>query len=248
MAKRYSGRAVVTVTYKDDGAYRAVVAVGGKNVWRGSIAPPWAGYGPGISYDSPAAYDRTARAALSFAMDERAIDDGDIAYVDARRAGEEAVHLGRSLATRYPKHSNPGRKAKARGTKRGTKTTAATRPWTWNVKVKGDREVDWYETKGAALRAGAARARRVGQRGSWIEVRKGHDVIRAYTADARGKFSLAADYEKGSAWTEGAQRQLERKNIRAMRAVRKGARRAAKRPRPTHRIVRRARPIGYGDI
>jgi hypothetical protein len=74
MAKRRSGNAVVRLRYDDIGNYETRVAVEGRNVWTGTLHPPMAGFGPGIAYDSPEAYDQTARAALAFAIDEKTDD------------------------------------------------------------------------------------------------------------------------------------------------------------------------------
>lgn len=122
MAKRYSGKAVITVTYEDRGDYKASVAIGKRNVWSGRIGAPAAGFGRGIAYDSPKAYDSTAHAALSFADDDT---DGEINGEAAYDIDGSGWHVGRSAATRYPKPravgvarhgrakvANPGRRAK----------------------------------------------------------------------------------------------------------------------------------------
>lgn len=71
MAKRYIGDAVVTIKYHDATStrqddYRGTVSAGGYS-WRfdGLRAAP-AGFGPGIGYDSPEAYDEMAKSAVSF--------------------------------------------------------------------------------------------------------------------------------------------------------------------------------------
>lgn len=66
MARRYIGRATVTVIYRDGGYYDCTVAVDGTR-WTGQVNPPAAGYGPGVAYDSPEAHDSVASAAASFA-------------------------------------------------------------------------------------------------------------------------------------------------------------------------------------
>ncbi len=109
MAKRYSGRATVTVTYDDRrGDYKATVAIGKRNVWSGRIGEPASRT---IAVDSPKAYDSTAHAALSFADEDTKGEIGDAASPDLDGRG---WHIGRSAATRWPKQENPGRKAKAR--------------------------------------------------------------------------------------------------------------------------------------
>ena len=109
MAKRYSGKAVITVLYQDRGDYKATVAIGKRNVWSGRIGAPASGFGRGIAYDSPTAYDRTASAALSFADDET----GDVSDAASPDAQGSDWHIGRSLATKYRKQENPRRKARA---------------------------------------------------------------------------------------------------------------------------------------
>ncbi len=75
MAKRYSGSLQINVTYDDRGHYRTSISSGGKLLWRGTVNPAPSGFGPGIAYDSPQAYDEVASSAISFADDEK----GDIA-------------------------------------------------------------------------------------------------------------------------------------------------------------------------
>jgi DNA-directed RNA polymerase subunit RPC12/RpoP len=69
MATRYCGNARISLTYRDRDIY-AVRVYGPESkraLWSGTIGAPAAGFGPGIAYDSPAAYDETARAAIAFA-------------------------------------------------------------------------------------------------------------------------------------------------------------------------------------
>lgn len=105
MAKRYSGRAVVTVLYDDRrGDYKATVAIGKRNVWSGRIGEPKSRT---IAVDSPKAYDDTAHAALSFADFDTDGEIRDEAAYDTDGAG---WHVGRSVATKYPRHGNPSRR------------------------------------------------------------------------------------------------------------------------------------------
>lgn len=67
MAKRYSGDLQISVTYDDRNFYRTSVSRGGKLLWRGTVP---VGFGPGVAYDSPQAYDEVASSALAFADDE----------------------------------------------------------------------------------------------------------------------------------------------------------------------------------
>ena len=70
MAKRYSGSLQINVTYDNRGHYRTSVSSGGTLLWRGTVNPAPAGFGPGIAYDSPQAYDEVASSAIAFANDE----------------------------------------------------------------------------------------------------------------------------------------------------------------------------------
>src|SRR5680860_1218209 len=70
MAKRYSGSLQISVVYDDKNHYRTAVSQGGKLLWRGIVNPAPAGFGPGIAYDSPKAYDEIASSALAFADNE----------------------------------------------------------------------------------------------------------------------------------------------------------------------------------
>ena len=75
MAERFSGDLKINVEYDDRGFYRTSVSREGRVLWRGRVRPPAAGFGRGVAYDSPEAYDETARAALSFADDEKQAGD-----------------------------------------------------------------------------------------------------------------------------------------------------------------------------
>lgn len=121
MATRYSGTAIIRVTYEDRGDYKASVSDANGNLWRGRIGAPAAGFGPGIAYDSPKAYDSTAHAALSFADEDT---DGDVGNAASSDLDGSGWHIGRSKAARYPTERNPSRrvanprKRKARPKKR----------------------------------------------------------------------------------------------------------------------------------
>jgi hypothetical protein len=75
MARRYSGNLQISIVYDDRGHYRTSVSSGGKLLWRGTVNPAPSGFGRGIAYDSPQAYDEIASSAIAFADDEK----GDIA-------------------------------------------------------------------------------------------------------------------------------------------------------------------------
>ena len=73
MAHRYSGTVRIDVSYfggADGRHYDCSVYAIGEKPWHGGVGAAPAGFGPGVAYDSPAAYDSIARSALSFAADE----------------------------------------------------------------------------------------------------------------------------------------------------------------------------------
>ena len=110
MAIRYSGGLKINVVYQDRGDYRVVVTEYGPDAshrhplrqfqgtpkkWVGIVKPPASGFGRGVAYDSPEAYDQTARAALAFAADDE--QRGRDSWVEdkASTAGR-GWHIGRS--------------------------------------------------------------------------------------------------------------------------------------------------------
>jgi hypothetical protein len=82
-AVRYSGWVRIELTYQDsDGCYDGKVVVDG-HTYSVSVGPPASGYGPGVAYDSPEAYDRAAHAALSFAAADLEWGDGSDIFTPA---------------------------------------------------------------------------------------------------------------------------------------------------------------------
>lgn len=70
MARRYCGSILIRIHLEDScGEY--LCSLPG---WQSYIGAPASGFGPGVSYDSPTAFDQTARAAISFAMNDGAVD------------------------------------------------------------------------------------------------------------------------------------------------------------------------------
>jgi len=73
MARRYIGDAIIYITYHDDGDYRGSIVVvkeDGPVVWKfKGLHASAIGFGPGVAYDSPEAYDQMARAAVVFGSD-----------------------------------------------------------------------------------------------------------------------------------------------------------------------------------
>lgn len=110
--KRYSGRAVITLRFveRDEGGdqfvYPYSVSVGGKSVARGTVSAPRSGFGRGVAYDSAKAFDESARAALSFAMD----DNSDIA--DVVEYDDSGVHISRRRPARASRPNKAPKSAK----------------------------------------------------------------------------------------------------------------------------------------
>lgn len=67
MATRYCGDVRITARYFDCGHYEATVKAPGVPGYRGTCQPAASGFGAGVAYDSPAAYDEICASALSFA-------------------------------------------------------------------------------------------------------------------------------------------------------------------------------------
>jgi len=99
MAKRYSGNLAISVVYDDRGHYRTAVSRGGKLLWRGTVNPAPAGFGPGIAYDSSKAYDEVASSALSFA-DHEVSGIGDDAEYDENLTGYLIRRASRGKSSR----------------------------------------------------------------------------------------------------------------------------------------------------
>ena len=105
MAIRYSGGLKINVVYRDAGDYRAVVTEYGHGASRRNkavvfVRPAASGFGRGIAYDSPKAYDEIARSALSFA-----VDDGHTWISDLGTYDRELTdwHVGRTEREAWPR-------------------------------------------------------------------------------------------------------------------------------------------------
>ena len=112
MAIRYSGGLKINVVYRDKGDYRAVITEYGPEASHRRhplrafhttrrkavvyVNPAPAGFGRGVAYDSPQAYDEIAHAALSFAEDWV----GELAAYDREGQG---WHIGRTERQAWPK-------------------------------------------------------------------------------------------------------------------------------------------------
>lgn len=70
MATRISGRLKLSVTYRDAGHYTGSITHNGRQLYKATLNPPASGFGRGVSYDSPEAYDSVARSLLSFGINE----------------------------------------------------------------------------------------------------------------------------------------------------------------------------------
>ena len=101
MAIRYSGALKINVIYREQGDYRAVVTEYGHGASRRNkavvfVRPAASGFGRGVAYDSPQAYDEIAGSALSFAPE----DLTELATFD--REGTY-WHIGRTPAQAWPR-------------------------------------------------------------------------------------------------------------------------------------------------
>jgi hypothetical protein len=162
MAKRYSGNLQISVAYDDRNHYRTSVSRGGKLLWRGTVNPAPAGFGPGIAYDSPKAYDEIASSALAFAdhekrgiADEAEYDEDLTGYLIRRspRTKTANVHATKKL----PARSISVRKVGARW-QPVDKNGRVVRGGVYNADGTG------YSTKAGAVEA-AAMLRQLGARG-----------------------------------------------------------------------------------
>ena len=109
MAIRYSGGLKINVLYRDRGDYRTVITETGHGASKRNksvvfVRPAPAGFGPGIAYDSPQAYDEIASSALSFGAysDERS-KQGDWIQELAAYDEEGYWHIGRTPAQAWPR-------------------------------------------------------------------------------------------------------------------------------------------------
>lgn len=100
MATRISGRLKLSVTYRDAGHYTGSVAHNGRQLYKATLNPPASGFGRGVSYDSPEAYDSVARSLLSFAINETE-DVAQLAEYDA--SGNPVVVRGEAAVGRPAK-------------------------------------------------------------------------------------------------------------------------------------------------
>ena len=124
MAIRYSGGLKINVVYRDKGDYRAVITDYSQQQAPRStkpfpfktrsipeskavvfVNPAPAGFGQGVAYDSPQAYDEIAHAALSFAAysDERRRKGDWITELAAYDRDGSGWHIGRTPAQAWPR-------------------------------------------------------------------------------------------------------------------------------------------------
>jgi hypothetical protein len=100
-AVRYSGSVRIELTYQDsDGCYDGKVVVGAQT-YGVSVGPPASGYGPGVAYDSPEAYDRAAHAALSFAAADTEWGDGCDIFTPAADIGPSGWIIRRCASSKH---------------------------------------------------------------------------------------------------------------------------------------------------
>ena len=103
MAIRYSGGLKINVIYRDQGDYRAVITEYGPKASRRNkavvlVRPAASGFGRGVAYDSPQAYDEIAASALTFADDEQWIEE-----LSALKRDGAYWHIGRTPTQAWPR-------------------------------------------------------------------------------------------------------------------------------------------------
>jgi len=199
MATRYSGDLKINVTYDDRNFYRASVSRGDKLLWRGRVNPAPAGFGPGVAYDSPQAYDEVAVSALAFADDDVG-DIGDTAEYNDNMTG----YLIRRPKTPAKTASHATRKRKSLGpspTATRSMKTAGIKRDVGDSWLQRARELAAQEALGSSPIAPLSTRypRRTGERrsaaivvrkveGRWQPVTTSGIIVRgsAYNADGRG--------------------------------------------------------------
>ena len=159
---------------------------------------------------------------------------------------------------RKRKVANPGKATRARKrtgpfASKGKAKPSTTGRFEYGTKRRGDTRADRVATKGTALREAASMARAANRSGGsypgdWIVVLDGLHTIRRYVANKQGRFVLKDNADKDrstAASNEGHRRAVARKSTRASRALRKGDKRAAKKPRASHTLTSRRRRSAY---
>lgn len=151
MAIRYSGNVRISVMYRDQGDYKCSVSGPGGR-WSGVVRPAPSGFGAGVGYDSPKAYDEVAHAALSFAANDKRGIDEEADYTDSGYAirRTKAYRAARSPTRRLTSTKRlPASRKKPHGRKGQSLG--------WELWTKGDRYdpphfVRAYKDKGEAQR------------------------------------------------------------------------------------------------
>lgn len=77
MARRYIGEAVIDINYRDQVDYAGTISAGGYTWHFDGLRPSRSGFGRGVAYDSPKAYDEMAASAVSFGAYYRSYNRGD---------------------------------------------------------------------------------------------------------------------------------------------------------------------------
>lgn len=67
MAVRYCGELTIRISFRDSGDYAGTISHEGRHLWTfADLGAPAIGWGEGVGYDSPAAYDAAAEGAVAF--------------------------------------------------------------------------------------------------------------------------------------------------------------------------------------
>ena len=108
MAVRYSGALKINVVYRDQGDYRAVITEFGHGASRENkavvfVRPAASGFGRGVAYDSPHAYDEIAGSALTFADNKRGKNQEWVGELAAFDYEGNYWHIGRTPGQAWPR-------------------------------------------------------------------------------------------------------------------------------------------------
>lgn len=126
MATRYSGNLRISVVYDDRGGDYRVGVTDGTHRWRGRVRPAPAGFGAGVAYDSPRAYDEIARSALAFAASD--MERKRESWIEQADSGDSDYHVGRTPATAWGSGRDRGRRTGRRGGVRPRRSSGRDRP------------------------------------------------------------------------------------------------------------------------
>ena len=192
MAIRYSGQVRISCVYRDQGDYRCMVSSpGGREILH--VNPPASGFGSGVSYDSPKAYDRTAHAALSFARES---------LTDEAATTDSGWHVGRTKATAWGSGPNT-----ARSPNRRPRTK---RPLPGDSSSHGRKASEFTDRGRKAEMAGYFSSAAVWYRKAAVEWKKAGSPTRARLWAARAKDIKTGGRQMGTLYRGGATHSMKK--------------------------------------